>query len=218
MSLLFTERSHQRVVIPRDAAIDDLVTWSVMAWVYPVTISVPDRVDIFKKAHAKRVGSDNGASIVVKQNYSTGFIQYSGTVFDTADEWYCVCAAIDASRGYIYKGQLDSSVAEISYSETFATQSGGVESDVADSGGQPGDVIIGNECGRFNFERGFPGRIATVRWWSAALTLAEFRNEQFSAFAVRAANLEGAYELGFGGRERVFDLSGKQRHGTVVGA
>jgi len=216
MSLLFTARSHQRVRVPRDAAIDDLAEWSVLADLYPTTLSVPDRCDVFKKSHPKRVGTDNGTNLLVKQNYSTGVIQYAGTFFDTANVWYCACCTVTTARGFIYKGKFSDALSEITYGETTATHSGGIETDVTDAA-YPGDVIFGNEAGRFGSERGYAGRIARLRWWSAPLTLAEFRQEYHAPWAVRHANLEGDYHLGWQGRERVIDYSGNRRHGAVVG-
>ena len=219
MALFFTAFSSQRVTIPRDAGLDDHAEWSVLVDLYPTLATTTARADLWKKAHAKRLGFDVGDGLlVIKQNYESGVIQYAGQAYTNANQWYCACGAVNTSRAFLYSGDFAGDLVELSYSETTASQSGAIITDVEDEQfGYPGDVILGNESGRFRFERGFFGGIARVRWWSTPLTLGEFRLEYRSLWAVRQADLLGDYHVGWDGNERVIDRSGNGRHGSVVG-
>lgn len=226
MALLFTGGSSHRVVFPRVSADDDHEDWSVLLWVYPTSISETGRRDLFKKAHAKRLGmEDNGTYngyLTLKQNdNASGLVQYGGEVFTAANEWYCVAGVVWATRasgqrGFIYKGSLTSALSEITYVEQVNTYGGTPETDVVDSTwNYSGDILVGNENGRFNFQRGFSGRIAMVAFWSTNLTLAELQAQQFSRRpVVQLANLRRFAVLERPGV--VADLSGNGLNGYTV--
>lgn len=226
MSLAFTAGAPHRVVFPRVVADDDHEDWSVLLWVYPTSISETGRRDLFKKAHAKRLGMEDNASydgyLTLKQNdNASGLIQYGGEVFTAANEWYCVAGVVWGSRasgqrGFIYKGGLAAPLAEITYVEQINTYGGTPETDAVDATwNYHGDIIVGNENGRYNYQRGFSGRIAMMAFWATNLTLPELQAQQFNRLpAVQMSSLRRFAWLHEPGK--IADLSGNGLNGYTV--
>lgn len=217
MSLQWTPLSSQRVVIRRDAAIDNPVVWSWLGDIYVTTLSPGGRCDYFKKGHAKRVGFEPGFGVLVKQNFVGGLIQAAATVFDEADVWYTVAVVVTATRGHIYfrKGATGPLAEVGSYTENIQDAQAQIEQDaVDDQWGQPGNVILGNEGGRDNYQRGANGSLWRSRWWGDIRTLDELQLERDSYRAITRTNLFGCYRVGADGREIVRDSFGG-RHGYV---
>lgn len=228
MSLAFVGGSTQYIRAPRDAAIDDLTQWSVIAWVYPTTISPsPNSADIFNKAHAKRFDMDATSGYLnMKQNKSGGVIETVSDIFNTANQWYYVAGVCDATasnpdpQGWLYWGQLDAIAAEVSSYVLRSTAYGGtVETDEYDSqNNTPGDLFGANKPWRNPWEgnRAWYGRIAVIGFWSTLLSLGDIRRQQYKRYPV-VAGCEWFIDSSLVNNGVIPDLSGNNRHAQLYG-
>lgn len=217
MALSFTAVTHV-VDIGSGASLDNLTAWTVLAWVYPVSLS-QDLPLTFKgdaasgSTYRSCILLSTGALYLDLHRATTDLTASSAASVYAANAWqffgFAANSAGAATDQKIFYGTLSAAVAEVG---SYASQSVGSGAVVADAAYNQG---IGNGIPAQAFW-GSSMRIAWVGQWNRVLTLGEIQAQQFRPHVT--AGCVGFYHLGFAGTGTQPDWSGNGNAGTVTGA
>ena len=216
MALQFTTDTTDVVVVTRTAAMDDLTTWTELAWVYLDSLSANNMCVGSKQANA---GGGTGYRIC-NIRLSTGQLNMDVNT-DTTDvacrsadsagnrvpagSWQFVGYRLSSLVPTLYMGSLTAAIAELAYL-TQTTGTGNLVSEASY------DYRLGNIP---FFTTMLPGRVALLGVWNTALTVQQMRAQQFSTKPLNSP-LFWCY-LGMGAANAI-DLTGNGNNGAVTGA
>jgi hypothetical protein len=215
VALLFTNAGSERVDVGSAASLDDILTGTILAWIYPTVLDTGGG-RVYQKSYLGADGSywvlavNDGAMGRLHMGYSrpTGDLNIAADVV-TTNAWQFVGAVfngsgVDADQK-MYRGTLAIRVAEVGAYFVKSTGSGTHPTDAGSTG------LIGN---RGNFNVGFPGRIAWLGLWNRQLSVSEIETQQFRPRVT--SGCVGFWDLHGTGTQ--YDQSGNGNHGTVTGA
>ncbi len=217
MALTFGAATSDRVACGSNAVLDNLNPLTILAWVYPTTLT------------AGRFICNKGTGLHTQNGFplsgTGGDIEYirgrattdadrwtNSTPLATLNKWYCVAATFDSTQtpnSHIYTGTLTTMMAEATYNASSADGSGAVFDDSANN------FVIGNKNAA-SFNSAFQGRLAVLAYFNRVLTLGEIKSWQFNPR--KLSGCVGFWILGFNGTGNQPDLSGNFNAGTVTGA
>jgi len=211
--LTFGGASSDRVQVAAATNINDLTTLTMLAWVFPTTLT--GNRCIMAKATSATAGklfriNGTGGNIELLINRATD-TQYvtNDTPLATTSKWYLVAATFDSGASppvHMYVGDLAAVAAERTYGVQTAG-SGSVDADNAIN------LVLGNHAGN---NVAFQGRIAVAAYINRVLTLGEIKQWQFRPRVL--VGTVGLWMLGYNGTSTQADLSGSGNPGTVTGA
>jgi hypothetical protein len=223
MSLLFSSGADNYVDYGSAAVLDNLSQRTMLAWIYPTSVTTPLAQAIYAKADGTSfsayrsfyVAGSIGSTIYVDSHRATTILKAeSGTVLSN-NVWQFVGGAVDeaatATDQKLYWGSLSTAVAEV---PTYASQQVG-------SGAFGNDAAFNATLGNFSatvpqsWSR-FIGRIAFFAMWNRVLTLNEIRQQQFRPYPTTGCVIFS--HLGYNGTGTQANLSGQALNGTVTGA
>lgn len=219
MALTFGGATTDRVDCGHTSPINDLTTFTILAWVF-VTTRTSGR-SFFTKGNTGGAGvvtfSLSGTSGAIQSTISqstspTVFISSSTPV--ATNTWTYVAATYDVGaspRQHIYSGTLTAEATEVTYSSS-ADGSGTKTAEGAVNG-----LVWGNNLnGASAYARALQGKMARCQYYNRVLTLGEILVQQFRAKPTNGC--VNYLELGFNGTSTQPDWSGNNTNGTVTGA
>lgn len=217
--LVFTGGGSERVDCGSAAMLDDLATFSMIAWAYPTgTSHAANRQMVFKGSSSSRflaLSSAGAGSFVIFSSYSTtsGTARSSNSTY-SANAWQVFAGTMDAPGGgtphLYYSSGPTSALAEPSYAAGPTSPVGTIGSDASDN------LLLGNAN---TFNRGFPGILGIAAIFNAVLSLANLEAiRQSPRFALTFSSCLGLWKLGEDGTGTQHDLTGNGNNGTVTGA
>jgi len=215
MALTFGGATTDRVNCGSGATLDSLNPLTVLAWVYPTTLTALREVASKRGAAAQdwvfRV-ADATDELTGFYSMSTGSFLYDTTDANiTTNKWWLVAMSVNPANGAgdrvrVYVGDLATAARQCAVSAVVDTGSG-THDDAANN------LLIGNWDG---LDNAWQGRIACAAVFGAELTLAQVRSWQFHPR--KMSGCVGLWHLGFNGTGTQPDLSGNFNAGTVTGA
>lgn len=202
------------------AALDNLSPLTVTAWVRPDTITADENwiygrgstVGSLREFYLGGFNTGLTTALALYLPAATAAGWWESNNVMTTGEWQFVAATYDGgtltTSGKLYRATVGAALAELTYSRQQAR-----------SGSLSDDSAFNDQIGK-KTHTGFPvpfdGRIADVRVWNAALSLAELQAVMRGA-VVRPDALKGWWPL-FGAQSPEPDWSGNNNHGTVTEA
>lgn len=192
------------------ASLDDLVTATFVAWVYPTAFAA-NQVLWSKNGTTRYARFNTAARLNFAVARATTPLEVTATDTLTANRWAFVAGALNTggvnTDQKAYYGSLTSVVAEVSAYTTQQVGTGAVTSDAA------GNLSIGSNTA----SQPFTGRVAWVQVYNRQLSLGELRMLQGDR-SLKLQGCVGFWQPGWDAGTTVPDLSGSGNHGTITGA
>lgn len=220
MALTFGGATSDRVDIAGSASLNDLSTFTLLAWVYPTTLTGARQVCSFRRDASGTSGmqfriAGTTTEMTLRVNQATTSANYATNSGAIALNTWCYLAATYDNNGgspliKIYHGRLSSLVVE----GTYGTTTAGSGARTAEAGGTHmwGNRVITTT----NFDSAWPGRIAFGQFYNRVLSLGELSLLQYSPTVL--SGCVNYIHLGFNGTGTQPDWSGNGNSGTITGA
>ena len=202
----------------RNANVDDLTAWTVLALVNIRSGLGSGTQTIWAK---QRNGAGGATGYRICNARTTGQIQCNvgfttteahhrsansaGNIL-TADTWHIVGFTFDGTDTACFLGDRDNPIAETAYDGNETSGSGSQRSDAS------WDILVGNVTA---FSIAWQGDIAWVGHWNRVLTIGQMISQQYHPR--RTSGCVQFTHYGYNGLVSALDLSGEGLHGTITG-
>lgn len=213
MALTFGAATSDRVVCGSAASLDNLDPFTVLAWVYPTTLTAGRRV--FEKLTTDNnvrlnLAAGNVRFIRARATTSTDYITNS-TPLSATNSWIFFAltyASASTPTTHIYTGNLTTAITEATYG-TATDGSGALTDDAAEN------WVIGNKAAA-TFNSAWQGAIGHFSIYNVVLTSAQIEAQRLRQFVGSGCVM--FLQLGFDGTGTQTDFSGNSNTGAVTGA
>lgn len=210
MALTFGAATSDRVDL--GAGLPPLAAFTILCWLYPTTRTNGRKVWALRMNDgAYAIYWAFGANgIEAEVPRATVNADRASTETWTMNKWYCLAITYDDTNSVqIFRGDLTTELAEMSYTAGSITGSGAA---------RIGGTEVSHRIGNFDVTSAWQGRIARFARWRRRLTLAELVSRQWVTRP--DGDCDVFIELGYAGTGTQPNLTslGNGKNGTVTGA